>query len=194
MLRVGADEPGAFEELVCRYRPRLRGVLHRLVGNEGDIDSLVQEVFLRVYRARRRYRAQAQLTTWLFTIAKNLANNARRRQLTVRVFTEGNDLDGDRPVRQLQDDTTHEPLDQLEQEELATMVRQAVDGLKERQRRVILLNKFEGLDYVEVARIEGLTPQAVKSLLSRARANLRRALQGYMDQGSRCLPTAVVSG
>jgi RNA polymerase sigma-70 factor (ECF subfamily) len=194
MLRVGADEPGAFEELVGRYRPRLRGVLHRLVGNEGDVDSLVQEVFLRVYRARRRYRAQAQLSTWLFTIAKNLANNARRRQLTVRVFTEGADAEGDRPVRQLLDDTAHQPLEQLEQEELATMVRQAVDGLKERQRRVILLNKFEGLDYAEVARIEGLTPQAVKSLLSRARANLRRTLQGYIDQGSRCLPTAVVSG
>src|SRR3954453_18250959 len=78
MLRVRADEPGAFEELVERYQHRLVAVMHHLVGNAEEAEDLAQEVFLRVYRIRKKYRPKAKFSTWLFTIANNLALNCLR--------------------------------------------------------------------------------------------------------------------
>ena len=75
MIGVRADEPGAFEELVERFRNRLVAVMHHLVGNAEEAEDLAQEVFLRVYRARKKYRARCKFSTWLFTIANNLAAN-----------------------------------------------------------------------------------------------------------------------
>src|SRR5262249_60716173 len=78
MLRVRDDEPGAFEELVETYQHRLVAVMHHLVGNAEEAEDLAQEVFLRVYRSRERYHPQAKFSTWLFTIANNLALNSMR--------------------------------------------------------------------------------------------------------------------
>ena len=78
MLRVRADEPGAFEELVVRFQHRLVGVMNHLVGHAEEAEDLAQEVFLRVYRARKSYHPRCKFTTWLFTIANNLALNALR--------------------------------------------------------------------------------------------------------------------
>src|SRR6266513_6524160 len=81
MIGVRDDQAGAFEELVERYQHRLVAVLHHLVGNAEEAEDLAQEVFLRVYRARQKYRPRAKFSTWLFTIANNLAlNSLRSRQ------------------------------------------------------------------------------------------------------------------
>src|SRR5207249_128967 len=81
MLRVRGDEPGAFEQLVEQYQHRLVAVMHHLVGSAEEAEDLAQEVFLRVYRARKKYRPRAKFSTWLFTIANNLAlNSLRSRQ------------------------------------------------------------------------------------------------------------------
>src|SRR5947208_6998040 len=88
MLGVRDDEPGAFEELVARYQQRLVGIMHHLVGNLQEAEDLAQEVFLRVYRSRKKYRARCKFSTWLFTIANNLALNAlraRRRRPIVQL-------------------------------------------------------------------------------------------------------------
>src|SRR5581483_10820806 len=78
MLRVRADEPGAFEELVELYQQRLVSVMNHLMGNAEEAEDLAQEVFLRVYRTRKKYRPRSKFSTWLFTIANNLALNALR--------------------------------------------------------------------------------------------------------------------
>src|SRR6516165_10390851 len=78
MLRVRDDEPAAFEELVARFQHRLVGVMHHLIGNADEAEDLAQEVFLRVYRARKTYTPKAKFSTWLFTIANNLALNSLR--------------------------------------------------------------------------------------------------------------------
>jgi len=86
MIRVRDEEPNAFEELVEKYQHRLVAVLHHLVGNAEEAEDLAQEVFLRIYRARKKYRARAKFSTWLFTIANNLALNSlrsRRRKASV---------------------------------------------------------------------------------------------------------------
>jgi RNA polymerase sigma-70 factor (ECF subfamily) len=181
MLRVGADEPGAFEQLMGRYRHRLFGVVRRQVAGREDAEDLVQEVFLRVYRARKRYRARSKFSTWLFTIAINLTRNNRRRQAVVQLYTPEYVAVDSQPAEESLFDSGDQPVGRIEHEELAAAVRRAVQGLNERQRRAVLLNKFEGLGYEDIARLIGLTPQAVKSLLFRARANLRQALRRYVE-------------
>jgi RNA polymerase sigma-70 factor (ECF subfamily) len=183
MLRVRDDEPGAFEELVEKYQHRLVAVLHHLVGRTEEAEDLAQEVFLRVYRARKEYRARAKFSTWLFTIANNLALNAlrnRQRRPVVALKTTDSGPLGPRPAEQLVLDPSGRPSGHMKQLELSAVVRQALEGLNERQRTAVLLNKFEEMNYAEIAEVMGLTTKAVKSLLNRARSNLRVALQDYV--------------
>src|SRR5262249_53568592 len=140
-------------------------------------------VFLRVYRARKKYHPTAKFSTWLFTIANNLALNSlrsRQRKPVVPLNVHDSGPLGPRPAESLVQDRDRQPSQRLQQQELAAVVQQALEGLNERQRVAVVLNKFEDMSYEEVAQVMGLTPKAVKSLLSRARANLRQALQGYI--------------
>jgi RNA polymerase sigma-70 factor, ECF subfamily len=194
MLRVREDEAGAFEELVEHYQHRLVAVLHHLLGNPEEAEDLAQEVFLRVYRARKKYRPRAKFSTWLFTIANNLALNLlRRRQRKPVVPLDVRDSGplGPRPAEQLVHDRAKQPVQRMQQQELAAIIRQALDGLNERQRVAVVLNKFEDMNYNEIAEVMGLTTKAVKSLLSRARTNLRTALKDYIYMDGEPPPVAV---
>ncbi len=191
MLRVRGDEPGAFEELVEKYQHRLVAVLHHIVGDAAEAEDLAQEAFLRVYRARKKYRARAKFSTWLFTIANNLALNAlrnRQRKPVVPLPLQESGPLGPRPAEHLVLDPRDPPSRRLAQQELAEVVRRAVEGLNERQRIAVVLNKFEDMNYADIARIMGLTTKAVKSLLSRARTNLRVALQAYIYMDGEAVP------
>jgi RNA polymerase sigma-70 factor (ECF subfamily) len=193
MHRVREDEPGAFEELVEQYQHRLVAVMHHLVGNAEEAEDLAQEVFLRIYRARKKYRARSKFSTWLFTIANNLALNAlRRRQRKPAVPLNVRDSGplGPRPAEQLVRDRSGQPSQRLQQQELAAVIRQALEGLNERQRMAVVLNKFEDMNYFEIAEVMGLTTKAVKSLLSRARTNLRAALKDYIYMDGEPIPEA----
>jgi RNA polymerase sigma-70 factor, ECF subfamily len=193
MLGVRDDEAGAFEELVERYQNRLIGVMHHLVGNATEAEDLAQEVFLRVYRARKKYRARCKFSTWFFTIANNLALNAlrsRRRKPVVRLNVGDSGPLGPRPAEQLAADSGSQPVRKIQQKELAGLIRRALDGLNERQRLAVVLNKFEDMNYAEIAEVMGLTTKAVKSLLCRARSNLRAALQDYIYMEGAPVPPA----
>jgi RNA polymerase sigma-70 factor (ECF subfamily) len=183
MLQVRADEPGAFAEMVGRYQNRLVGVMHHLVGNSDEAEDLAQEVFLRVYRARKKYHPRSKFSTWLFTIANNLALNclrARQRRPVVRLTAPDSGPLGPRPAEQMVPDPGSGPVQHVQKGELAAKVRQALETLNERQRMAVVLNKFEDMNYAEIAEVMGLTTKAVKSLLSRARVNLRAVLLGYV--------------
>ena len=187
MLRVRADDAQAFAELVEAYHHRLVTVMHHLVGNNEEAEDLAQEVFLRVYRGRKKYHPKAKFSTWLFTIANNLALNAlrtRQRRPTIPLNVRDSGPLGPRPAEQLVLDRQDQPHQRIQQQELAAVVQQALDTLNERQRVAVVLNKFEDMNYAEIAEVMELTTKAVKSLLSRARANLREALKDYihMDQ------------
>ncbi len=177
MLRVRDDQPGAFEELVELYQHRLVAVMNHLVGNATEAEDLSQEVFLRVYRSRKKYRPRAKFCTWLFTIANNLALNslrARQRKPVVPLPAQDSGPLGPRPAEQIVRDRGSGPMKRIQQQELAAMVRQALEGLNERQRMAVVLNKFEDMNYAEIAEVMGLTTKAVKSLLSRARRTYAR--------------------
>jgi RNA polymerase sigma-70 factor (ECF subfamily) len=193
MLRVRDDDTGAFEELVLRFQHRLVGVMHHLVGHADEAEDLAQEVFLRVYRARKSYHPRCKFTTWLFTIANNLALNAlrsRQRRPVVPLPPADSGSFGARPAEALVPDPASGPVRKLERREMAEVIRQALDGLNERQRMAVVLNKFEDMNYAEIAEVMGLTTKGVKSLLSRARTNLRDALSGYLFPDGAPVPEA----
>ncbi len=183
MLRVREDDTAAFTELVSHYQHRLVGIMRHLVGNTEEAEDLAQEVFLRVYRNRKKYTPQAKFSTWFFTIANNLALNAlrnRNRKPAVPLSASDSGPLGIRPEEQLVRDHGATPSFGLRQAELADRIRSALDTLNERQKMAVLLNKFEDMSYLEIADVMGLTTKAVKSLLSRARTRLRDALAGYV--------------
>jgi len=187
MLQVRDGDAAAFEELVRRYRDRLLTILEHLLGHREQAEDLAQDVFVRVFKARERYTPDAKFSTWLFTIANNVASNAlrsrsRRREVGV---PEGNGADSaplalDQLAKAASGFMPTRALDKAEQ---AEMVRHAVAALNERQRMALLLAKFEGMSYQDIAQTMGLSVQAIKSLLSRARVNLKEILTPYVERG-----------
>jgi RNA polymerase sigma-70 factor (ECF subfamily) len=191
MLRVRGDEPGAFEELVSNYQHRLIGVLHHLVGSAEEAEDLAQEAFLRVYRARHQYKPKAKFSTWLFTIANHLALNALRSRKRKPALPLPAAESGATPAEQLIRADGERPSGALRHRELVGVIQAALAGLNERQRLAVVLNKYEDMNYQEIADILDLTVPAVKSLLSRARANLRQELRKYVDMDGLPAPDSI---
>ena len=171
---------------MLRYQSRLVTVLEHLVGRRGQAEDLAQEVFLRVYRSRKTYVPGSKFSTWLFTIANNVASNALRSMSRRReVHLDGNDSGAQgNPLESLATAASGQmPTRQLDKAEMEDIVRTAVGRLSERQRMAVLLSKFEDMSYAEIAETMNLSPQAIKSLLSRARENLREVLEPYLERG-----------
>ena len=187
MLRAKAGDEAAFAELVEKYQNRLVGIFYHLVSDQETAQDLAQEVFLRIYRARKGYVPTAKFSTWLFRIANNLASNSRRSQGRRREVTlnpsESGPL-GARPQEQLlADKSALMPTRQLDRREMREIVRTALDSLNERQRMAVLLHKFEEMSYADIGAAMEMSAAAVKSLLSRARENLRTRLEAYVKSG-----------
>jgi len=188
MIQVRDDVRGAFEVLVDRYQDRLLGVLTHLVGRAEEAEDLAQEVFLRIYRARKGYRPKAKFSTWLFTIANNLAlNHLRGKGRNPAAAAPGSDTQasGFRPVGDRAPGREGTPSAQMRQVELADVIRDALDSLGEDQKIAVLLNKFEEMSYAEIATVMDRSEAAVKSLLARARNQLRGQLEPYLRTGQR---------
>ena len=189
MLQVREDDATAFEELMLRYQGRVLSVLRHVVGNQDLAEDLTQDVFLRVFRARKTYTPGSKFSTWLFTIANNVALNAIRRQKRkpeYQFIMAGTSTSSMPTI----DNTVPEnsalmPTRQIDHQEMRETVRLAIETLSENQRMAILLNKFEGMNYTDIAQVMKLTPQAVKSLLCRARVNLRTVLEPYIERGKK---------
>ncbi len=189
MLRVkdGEGDAVAFEQLILRYQTRLLRVLRHIVGSDTVAEDLVQDVFLRVWRARKNYQPTAKFSTWVFHIANNVASNSlrdRKRRKEFQVSSGDPATSGVISLEQMAIASTGSmPVRKLDQAERAEIVRLAVEALSERQRMALLLSRFEGLSYQEIASTMELSVQAVKSLLSRARVNLKMLLAPYIEHG-----------
>jgi RNA polymerase sigma-70 factor (ECF subfamily) len=187
MLDVKAGDEESFALLLHRYRTPLVNFLYRMVRERGQAEDLAQEVFLRVYRARKNYVASAKFTTWLFRIATNLALNSvrdgRYRKMEISI---------DQPVTADREEGEERPLDvadkrpdieqHLIEEARRKMIRLAIDKLPEKQRAAVLLHKYQELDYNEIARILDCSESALKSLLFRAYEALRVELAPLVAQ------------
>ena len=178
MLDVKAGDEQSFELLLQRYRTPLVNFLYRMVRAREEAEDLAQEVFLRVYRARKDYVPSAKFTTWLFRIATNLALNSVRDNRHQRM-----EVSLDAPVTMDAEDGDEKPLDIAEkhpnieqylvEEARKKMIRHAIDKLPEKQRAAVLLHKYQELDYGDIAKILACSESALKSLLFRAYETLR---------------------
>lgn len=187
MLQAKAGDECAFADLVTNYQPRLVGVLTHVLNDAEMAEDVTQEVFFRVYQARHGYEPTARFSTWLFRIAHNLAINRRRDEGRRREFVPNGDdaVFGPRPVeRMLADKSGMMPQRQFDKGEMRSIVNAAVSTLNEHQRMAVHLHKYEDMSYTEIAESLEMTPAAVKSLLSRARDNLREKLEPYVTRGT----------
>ena len=187
MLQVRDDNAAAFEELVSRYQARLVSIFENMVGRRSMAEDLAQEVFLRIYRARKRYTAGSRFSTWLYRIAHNVASNARRslaRRKEVNLVAQSHgELSAQPLTHMVKEASGLMPTRQIDQIERAEIVRAAMRSLNDRQRMALLLSKFEGMSYEEIAQSMELSVSAIKSLLSRARVNLKDILAPYIQEG-----------
>jgi RNA polymerase sigma-70 factor, ECF subfamily len=169
MLRVCGDEPDAFAALMRQLHPRVFGQLLHLLHDRQEAEDGAQEVFLRLYRSRKRYAPTARFSTWLFHITHNVARNAlrrRRRQQWLRVGL----LPDDEAAAPRESSS---PSDRLERGEMIERVRYALAGLMARQRQALEMQEFDHCSCAEIAAALALTPEATKSLLHRARLQMR---------------------
>ncbi|HUA00253.1 MAG TPA: sigma-70 family RNA polymerase sigma factor [Candidatus Aquilonibacter sp.] len=182
MLDVKAGDDSSFDFLLQKYRSPLVNFLYRMVRDTATAEDLAQEVFLRVYRARKQYTPSAKFTTWLFRIATNLALNSVRDNRYAKLAVpldappEEDAAPMELPAREMRIDEHMIERDRTE------FIRRAIASLPEKQRAAVLLHKYEEMDYEEIARILDCSESALKSLLFRAYESLRVQLAPLVAQ------------
>jgi RNA polymerase sigma-70 factor (ECF subfamily) len=182
MLRVAAGDESGFNYLVEKHYRAMNHFLFRMVRNQAVAEELAQEVFLRVYRSRESYRAEAKFTTWLYRIATNLAVNHARDTKHERsaqtIYLDSPDEEtGTTP--DVADDEPNVEQNLLRDERMAA-IRQHVMALPERQRMAVLMHKYQGMDYRQIGEVLKLSESATKSLLFRAYQTLRDKLKNFV--------------
>ena len=182
MLRVAAGDEASYNYLVGKYHRAMISFLFRMVHNQAVAEELAQEVFLRVYRSRESYRAEAKFTTWLYRIATNLAVNHARdtkhERSAQNVYLDAPDEEsGTTP--DVADDTPTVEQTMLRKERMAA-IRAHVMELPERQRMAVLMHKYQGMDYRQIGEVLKLSESATKSLLFRAYQTLREKLKDFV--------------
>jgi RNA polymerase sigma-70 factor, ECF subfamily len=182
MLRVAEGDEAGFTYLAEKYHRPMIHFLFRMVGNHAVAEELAQEVFLRVYRARSSYRAEARFTTWLYRIATNLAVNYARDTKHERsaqtVYLDASDEETGTTPDLADDDPSVE--ERLLRDERMAAIRRHVLALPERQRMAVLMHKYQGMDYRQIGEVLKLSESATKSLLFRAYQTLREKLKDFV--------------
>jgi RNA polymerase sigma-70 factor (ECF subfamily) len=175
MLAFAAGDDAAFDALFDRWSGPLLRFVERMVNDRATAEELVQDAFLRVHRARRRYEPKARFSTWLYCIAGNLARNELRRPRRSRPHASTDPADG--PSLELVAGGAAAD-DLVDARRAGASVAERLAELPERQRMALWLSAVEGLRHAEIAEVLGTTPASVKSLIHRARSALVPALPG----------------
>ena len=186
MMDVKAGDASAFEELMTRNQSKVLSMLVHFAGSRAQAEDLTQEVFLKVYQARETYRPAAKFSTWLYRIVHNCALNAvRSKKRKPELLFSGveNGEEGGKFEDNILAQSGYLPTRQYDKDEQREMVQIALKSLEARQREVLLFRHFEYMDYRQIAEVMELTPEAVKSLLCRARQRLAEILTPYMQEG-----------
>ena len=172
---VMAGDVDAFEKIVDRHKNRLFNFVYRFVGDRETAEDIVQETFLRAFRRRKEYRAIANFSTWLFTIAGNLAKSELRRRKRWRFLYLNWDEETETGI-DIPDESQRPDL--VTETSLADrQIQEAIESLPANYRKVVLLRDVEGLSYQEIAEIVGRPVGTVKSRVNRARLRLQRRLR-----------------
>ena len=186
VVRMGQGDEEALRELIIRHQDRVYGTVARMIGGAGpDAEDLAQQVFLRIWRAAPTYRARAKFTTWLMTVTRNLVftfcdNRSKRLVVSdVVLDEEGEQVEGGQ-----ESVMERNPRDDLSGKELVQAVRLACAHLPKKQRLVVHLREHEEMEFSEIAKVLGVSELGAKSLMFRARENLKNRLAEFFTEPS----------
>jgi RNA polymerase sigma-70 factor (ECF subfamily) len=178
MQLVAEGDTSAFEQLVERHQALVAGTVARMLGSNSDVEDIAQQVFIRVWKSARRYVPRAKFTTWLLKITRNLVfNELRRAKRHAHVPLQSEPGAEEIPLK---DETNPAPDASLLETELQRAIEEAIMQLPESQRMALVLRRYEQLSYEQIAEVLDLSVPAVKSVLFRARAELRTRLSKYL--------------
>lgn len=186
MIRFAAGDDRAFDQLVEAFQRQVYGVIYRYLGNSAHADDCAQEVFVRLYKMRKSYKPTAKISTLVYRITANFCTNVLRDEARHHALP----LDApfgkdDAPLSSTLPDDGALPADEgVEERERGQIVRAALSRIPDRQRIALVLHRFEGLSYIEIAEAMETNVDAVKSLLNRARQSLADELQHDIDAGN----------
>ncbi|HEV2045754.1 MAG TPA: sigma-70 family RNA polymerase sigma factor [Chthoniobacterales bacterium] len=177
---IGHGDTAALEELIQRHQTLVAGTVARMLGSTSEVEDIAQQVFIRVWKSAGRYVPRAKFTTWLLKITRNLVfNELRRTKRHANVPLQTDPQSEEMPLR---DQTAQTPAASLLEHELQEAIEQAITALPESQRLALVLRRYEELSYEDIAEILELSVPAVKSVLFRARTELRERLKGYLEK------------
>lgn len=181
MARIKQGDTEALRELIETHQHRVIGTVAKMLGDDSDAEDIAQQVFIRVWKSAARYEPTAKFTTWLFKITRNLVFNEIRRRKRHPTRSLDAAEDDDRPL-QAPDLRAKTPDDSLLNDEMQAAIQKAIDELPETQRMAVILRRYDDIPYEDIGEILGLSVPAVKSVLFRARTELREKLKRYLDQ------------
>jgi RNA polymerase sigma-70 factor (ECF subfamily) len=178
MRLIGKGDTVALEELIQKHQALVAGTIARMLGSNSEVEDIAQQVFIRVWKSARRYVPRAKFTTWLLKIARNLVfNELRRSKRHAHVPLQLEPGSEDSPIK---DEINPGPDASLLEVELQRTIERAILDLPETQRMALVLRRYEQLSYEQIAEILDLSVPAVKSVLFRARTELRSRLSKYL--------------
>ncbi|HFE52360.1 MAG TPA: sigma-70 family RNA polymerase sigma factor [Bacteroidetes bacterium] len=169
----------AFEKIVERYKDQLLNFAYRFLGSRQEAEDVVQDTFLRVYRNRKAYRRVARFSTWIYTIAGNLAKTELRKRKRRKLFSIS-DLGFEEKDYEISD-LSHNPEDDVEGTLKEEIIQREIEKLPPKFREVIILRDVQGLSYEEIALILKIPIGTVKSRVNRARLRLQKRLKHLLE-------------
>jgi RNA polymerase sigma-70 factor (ECF subfamily) len=175
IARFQLGDVQAYDLLVRRYKDQLLNFVYRFVGNRTDAEDIVQETFLRVYKNKHMYKEIAKFSTWVYTIAGNLAKTELRRRKRHKIFSVSNfvneERDYDIPDRE------HSPEKKVDSTIQEDIIQKAIEKLPAKFREVIILRDIQGFAYEEISQILDIPLGTVKSRVNRGRLKLQEDLK-----------------
>jgi RNA polymerase sigma-70 factor (ECF subfamily) len=183
LQQIIGGHPDAFNQLVEHYQYKVVNTCYGFVNNKEDAEDIAQDVFLEVYQSISGFRADASLSTWIYRISVTKSLDFLRKQRRQKRFGFIRNILGlENQAEQIPAPQSTNPQANLENQERARILQQTVDSLVENQKIAIILNKYEGFSYQEIADIMGTSVSAVESLIHRAKNNLQKKLYHYYEQ------------
>ncbi len=188
MLEFQKGDISSFEKLVQKHKESIINIIYQFIGERDEAEDLAVEVFLRVYRAAKKYQAKAKFTTWLYKITTNLCLNEIRKKAKLQTVSLSKPISaGEEKEEELIEkiaDAAPSPQQILEKKERNALIRKAIDSLPAKQRMATILQIYEGLSYKEISRILGCSVKSVERRLYWARTNLKEKLSPYLTAES----------
>ncbi|NJD57367.1 MAG: RNA polymerase sigma factor [Nitrospirae bacterium] len=176
MARIKMGDAKAFEVLLARHQKSVFNLALRFLGDPDEAEDIMQNTFLRILKASRTYTPEAKFTTWLYTIVKNLCFNVLRSRKSVELVSMDNEYLPDLPA------TEENPIARISQSQLRETVIGAIGKLPKNMQMAVILSKYHGLQYDEIAAIMGCSVNAVKLRVHRAKLILAQELKGLKQE------------